>query len=586
MNTRLRTDGSAANQSFPRLRALGALLVLACVSGPAYGQGQGTKPLQPYVVAFTFQAGYSFDNLMSKEQIAVFNASALDGWGLKFTGAYTTAPVKSPAELADAIAFLNSDTHAGKDIWPTLFITRILQPGGKGAMGQHPPEQRRALARIPGIDLENETGARAAFERDWRNALLVARALGSPGIMFDPEEYTNGDMHRMGRLAEIRGEEESVAAAKCEAFGARLADIVQEVHPDAVVIWFFTGLHEPEEEWSPVARICLGAVKRALSISSKQLHVDGGESGIGYLHRSVKALQTRIHNRWIETRELVPRYPNYELGGVLAPFVDVNTRVAWMTFNRIGDEETAADFQPHFELLFRNYRYTWLYGTHSQGLTGFNPWEPQHSAAMSAPLRRAKAKAVYAPPNLATMPAEKLPEGDTFDSLDYEELKREVWADLASPGAARIVPRYWRGAAQDPNADTGQGGRVIPEPVEAGGRKWTARIEFDGTKVKHWPWPGVSITNLPITDISSYRGMAVEVYNPNDKPLRVRFALFTFGEYPSDQWGCGTSEIAPGASEVFSYTGVTKPINAISFAGVRQQDPLMTIYVSPVFLIR
>jgi len=79
--------------------------------------------------------------------------------------------------------------------------------------------------------------------------------------------------------------------------------------------------------------------------------------------------------------------------------------------------------------------------------------------------------------------------------------------------------------------------------------------------------------------------MAVEVYNPNDKTLYVRFALFTPDAFPSDQWGCLNETIPPRSFHTFSFTGGTKPINAISFSAVTEPDPLMRIYLSPIFLI-
>jgi len=559
------------------------LALLAATSA----RSQAEREAAPYVVAFTFQNNYSLDNLPPEEALAVFNQGALDGWGLKCgTGAYSIDPVKGVEERGEEIAFLKSHTNEGKDIWPVLFITRILQPG-KG-LGAHPPKERRKLAGIPGIDLENETGAREAFESDWRNALLIAKALESPGIMFDCEWYTNGDIRSIEKLARMRGEDEATTIAKCEALGARLADIIEESYPEAVVIWFYTGLHEPEAQWTSIARMALGAIKRSKETGSQQLHVDGGENGVGYLHRSLDALEARIHNRWIETRELLLAYPNFELGGVLAPYVDVKERVTWMRYDQIGSEKTANDFQGHFEALFSNYRYTWLYGTHQSdlGFTGFNPWEAKHSAAMSGPLRRAKKNARYGPPDPAAMSLTKAPEGASFDSLDHAGLAREVWVDPGAPGNAKIVPQYWRGRNVDPNAAAGAGGRVVPEPIEAGGKKWPVGIEFDRNKVPAWPWPGISLTDLPATDLRKYEAVAVEVHNPNDKPIRVRFSLFTGEAYPDDLWGATTSEIPANSSEVFSYVNVTKPIKAISFAAVKSPDPVMRVYVSPVYLIR
>ena len=574
------------------------LLVFAgsSCSGPD-AEGTAFAPQRPYVAAFTFQAphpGFDFQQakLMSKEQLDVFNDGGLDGWGVIYAGGTYFDRGKTVEGLKDELAFLKRNLRPGKHIWPVMFIGPMLQfvEAGVTVSGVSVSPAMRARANIPGMDLENETGAREVFEHNWRNALLIAKELGTPGIMFDAEFYFGGEYYDIAELARRRGEDEATVAAKCEAFGARLADITEDAYPGAVIFWFFTGLHNPVQEWSPVPYICLGALKRAKQIGAKQLHIDGGESGVAYLHRSVKALETRIHNRWIETRELLQQYPNFELGGVLAPYVDVKERVSWMTSDLIGKEQTAADFQPHFEALFRNYRFTWLYGTHHQGRTGFNPWGPAHSERMAVPLRRARQKAQYAPPNLAALPAEKLPEGrrygDSGDRLDYESFNREVWIDLGYLGDAKVVRQYLRGRSVNPNAATGQGGRLIPEPVEAGGKKWTAQIEFDSSKVSGWPWPAISVTNLPVTDISGYEGMAVEVYNPNPKPLFVRFSLWTPDPYPDDQWGHLNQVIPAESAYTFSYTGVHKPIHAISFSAVRQPDALMRIYVSPVFTLR
>ena len=562
------------------------LLIFAVMPTPA--SGAAFAPNKPYVVAFTFQDGYTFQNkLMTKEQLDSFNGGGFDGWGVMYGGGTHFEQGKTVEDLADELAFLKTNLRSGKHVWPLMMITSILQfVPGKVHQSWGISDAMRARANIPGMDLENETGARDVFEYNWRNALLIARELGTPGIMFDGEFYFGG-LGGIATLAQRRGEDETTAAAKCEALGARLVDITEEAYPGAVVFWLFTDLHESVEKWSPVPYICLGALKRARQIDSAQLHIDGGESGVGYLHRSVQALETRIHNRWLETRAFLLQYPNFELGGVLAPYVDVERRVSWMTLDQIGSEKTAADFQPHFEALFRNYRYTWLYGTHHQGFTGFNQWDPKYAEPMAVPLRRARRNVHFAPPDLAALPPEKLPEGDRLSSLDYDALKREaVWIDLGNIGNAKVLPQYWRGRNADPNAATGAGGRLIPVPVEAGARKWTAQIEFDKSKIARWPWPAISVLNLPVTDISGYEGMAVQVYNPNSKPLFVRFALWTADAFPSDQWGHLNQTIPAKSAHTFSFSGVSKPIHAISFAGVRQPDPLMRVYVSPLFHIR
>ena len=122
-------------------------------------------------------------------------------------------------------------------------------------------------------------------------------------------------------------------------------------------------------------------------------------------------------------------------------------------------------------------------------------------------------------------------------------------------------------------------------PVEPDALAACAQIEFDRNIVPAWPWPGISVTDLAVSDISRHNGAAVEVFNPADKPVWIRFALFTPYAFPSDLWGCLTRDVPAKGSTVFAFTDVTKPVAAVSFAAVRPPDPVVRVYVTPVYLI-
>ena len=534
----------------------------------------------PYVIAFTFQGGYGFGNLMPEEQLRVFNEGAFDGWGLTYVWRYSAEPGPAPEELADALAWLKEHLGPGKHVWPVVNLSRIIQP-----TPDHLGKSTR-FDKIPGMDLDNEAGVRAIFEQEWHNACLIAKELGSPGILLDPEWYGNSAVAYPKKLAQMRNEDVATTLAKCRAFGARLADITEEAYPGCHTVTMFTDLYERPENWTTVAHIHLGIIQRAKQLGSRQMLIDGGELGVGYLHTSIAALQEHIFNRWIETRNLLTEYSNYELGGVLAPYMDRNERTFWVSEHRIGPEQTAEDFVPHFRELFRNYKFAWLYGTHSGDKTGFNPWDAQHSAVMSAALERAERTSYYSPPDLDRLPEEKVPEGDrgwTAERLVH--LPREVLVDWANPGETKIIRKYYGGQGGAPEAAT-----ITTGSYSADGKQWQAEVEFDKSLLNEWPWPGVSATNLSVSDLSAYDGVWTEVYNASQKLIQVRFSVFLPGDrvLVADSYaGYATGHnIAPGESRVLFCEDVGEPIEAVALAAVSQPEERMSIYISPVYLAK
>ena len=562
--------------------------LLTCLSAgvlaaaPAASVGEGVN--YPYVLGFTFQGEYSFDNLMPEEQLRVFNEGAFDGWGLIYVWNYAAKPGTPPEKLADALAWLKKRLRPGKHIWPAVSLSRIIQPAPGYLSGS------TRFHKIPGMDLDDEAGARAIFEREWRDACLIAQELGSPGIFFDPEWYGNGAVRYPGELARMRNEDVATTLAKCRAFGARLADITEKAYPGCQIFTMYTGLYERPENWTTVAHIHLGIIQRTKKLGSRQMLIDGGELGVGYLATSSAALQERIFNRWIETRDLLGEYPNYELGGVLAPYVDRNERSYWAAEHRIGPERTAKDFVPHFRELFRNYRFTWLYGTAAKGKTGFNPWEAGHSAVMGAALERARRTSYYAPPELDKLPEKKVPEGDrgwTAERLTH--LPKRVLVDWANPGRAKIIRKYYRGQGGVPEAAT-----IAAGPYSADGRQWQSKIEFDKSGLdkgqQKWPGPGVSAANLQLSDVGDHVAVWTEVYNAGAKPIEVRLAVFPSGDavlIANGYAGYATGHnIAPGESRVLFCEDVKGPVEAVALGAAYQPEERMSVYVSPVYLAK
>ena len=245
-----------------------------------------------YLLGFTFQGEYNFGKLMSEEVLRVFNEGVFDGWALIYSWNYGSVPASTDA-LADEVAWLKQRLAQGKHIWPSVSLSRMIQPAGEYLPGQ------TVFHKIPGIDLENEAGVRAMYETEWYNACVLARQLGSPGIMFDPEWYGNGKVRFPEELARMRDEDVATTLAKCRAFGVRLAEITASAYPGCHVFSLYTGFYERPEHWTTVAHIHLGFIAKAKASGFKTKIIDGGELGVGYLATSFAAYQDRIFNRWI-----------------------------------------------------------------------------------------------------------------------------------------------------------------------------------------------------------------------------------------------------------------------------------------------
>jgi hypothetical protein len=253
--------------------------------------------------------------------------------------------------------------------------------------------------RLQGLDLDGKAGAQNDFLENWRNALRLAREPGVPGIVCDLEFYNNYKAYDVAELAGMSSiPQEEVLPALGEV-GARMADIAAAEYPGATLWFLFTGFTRPDYrviDGAPYFFAATYIVQGLLERIRQQqlpLHVlSGGEVGPGYCHNSVDDFRQAIDKRAAALAPLLQKYNGIlGLAGTMTLWSEASAKKNWMAQGACGTSSTATveDFIPYMELLFRSYRYNWLYGSPNGGYFAF---QSASAPRFDAAITRAKAQ--------------------------------------------------------------------------------------------------------------------------------------------------------------------------------------------------
>jgi len=347
-----------------------------------------------YVNLVTFYTPHLAD--FKPEQMKVLNGSAYDGVAVPLAGAYDTAPVPDFSAYAAQIAAVKKNCHY--HVWPWVFSNRLIgrPPDARAhsGLGKKAPEYFR---RIKALDLDDAAGARSDFLKLWRNAVRLARELGSPGIVVDLEAYNDYRTYHLPYVAEQRGQTVGQVARECEALGADMARIVAEEYPRCVV-WSLFGRLVPTKLTAPdydgplypvPGHITLGFLKYCKQHHLPAKYLAGGEVGVGYYHRDPVALKASISRRDTNYAPVLAEFPdNLFLAGTISPYHDWRILTSWIKRNA-GDNpvlKTIEDFRPMFKTLFDAYDWVWIYAS-SAGKT--QPYNPELTRRYSAVIKAA-----------------------------------------------------------------------------------------------------------------------------------------------------------------------------------------------------
>lgn len=346
----------------------------------------------PYLLLVTFYSPGIQD--FGPNKVQSINRSPYNGVALQLVDGYSTS--RAVPELALTIARFKRACR--KHVWPWIFFNRFV--GAERGAKKVPKSNREYWFSIKGMDLYDEAGALGHFYRIWRKALEVARELGSPGIVVDPEPYNDYGVYEVSYLAKKLSRPTTVVKARLKDIGRRLTDIADEVYPEATVWLLFSGLGTPERNWLPlqekeyrtVTYIVMGMLERAAERRSNLRFVSGGEVSLGYCFLSLQDLTAKMARRSENFASFSTMYPNLILGGTISPWRSVQVKRDWLLRDKCGQSslKTIEDFGPLFEKLFESYGYVWIYAA---GAAEFDPYDPVRATVYHEVLAQALAKA-------------------------------------------------------------------------------------------------------------------------------------------------------------------------------------------------
>jgi hypothetical protein len=332
---------------------------------------------------------------LTPTQLTVFKQSPYDGLAVRFLTQYDTAPMPPAQEMGSKLLELKKSTS--KDYWPWVFLNRMV---GRDPELDTPYGRDPYFTRIHGIDLEDVAGAQRNFLQDWQNSLRAANQAHAPGIVVDLELYVNYKAYEPALLAQQVGKSVEQTIELLHKLGMRLADAAAKEYPNGVIWFLFTDLGqygwkvEGNVKYYPTpAYIVLGFLDEIREKKYALKAISGGEVGLEYCSFSLEHLKRKIDGR---ARDFAPHLQNYggalELGGTMILWPDRASKTDFMAVGPCGksDANTVEDQQAYLELLFKAYRYNWIYGTHN---SGYDPFNALTAPRFNAVVRKAEANA-------------------------------------------------------------------------------------------------------------------------------------------------------------------------------------------------
>ena len=328
--------------------------------------------------------------MMNEAKFRQFDKSSYDGLAVAFLHAYDTSEVPSVAQMDADIKEWQTFTH--KNIWPWVYINRMI---GVSTAEKNWHSDTPYFRKIAGADLDDARGAQSDFLRIWRNSLAAARDSHEPGVVCDLEFYNYYAEYDIGELARQTGKKPAEAAESLRKIGVRMADVASQEYPGATLWFLFTGFTHPGYKtydgvpyYPSPTYVAMGLLDEIAQQKLRLKVLTGGEGSLNYCHDTLEDLRSAIRKRESDLQPTLRKYEDIlEMAGTMTLWSDLAGK------EHLCKGATAAsveELQPYLELLFRSYRYNWIWGSADGNYRAF---EADSAPRFDAMIRRARASA-------------------------------------------------------------------------------------------------------------------------------------------------------------------------------------------------
>jgi len=327
--------------------------------------------------------------MMNEGKLRQFDKSPYDGLAIAFLHAYDTS--SPPSVTAMDAQMTDWKKYTRKDIWPWVYVNRMV---GKSPLEENAHADVPYFRRIAGLDLDDSLGAQSHFLEIWRNSLAAARDSGMPGVVCDLEFYNYYKEYDIGEIARQTKGTPAQVAVKLKALGARMADLAAEEYPEATLWFLWTGFTHPGYKaydgvpyYPSPTYVAMGLLDEIVQKQLRLKVLSGGEASLAYCHDTLGDFQSAIAKRESDLQTTLEKYRGVmEMAGTMTLWSDRAANHVCAT----ADAASIEELQPYLELLFRSYRYNWIWGSADGNYLAF---APESAPRFDAVIRRAQAAA-------------------------------------------------------------------------------------------------------------------------------------------------------------------------------------------------
>lgn len=325
-----------------------------------------------YILLVTF-FGSTLQGDIDQVKWSELSNSPYNGVAIRLKGAYNTSFTDYNV-MSNQLSKIKKETK--KDILPWVFLNQIIGLDKGKAPVDFTTKQMTYFNLINGIALDQRHVALKDFLSLWQKAMRLAKEIGAPGIVFDPEFYNNRRMNIVNNIATKKNMSMANVIIELKRIGAILADSAHSEYPGATIWSLYTGFAEKRKKndgnYITPVYIFSGFLERCKEQNYSLKLIAGGELSLGYTSKSLGHLKQKIETRNSRYQPIIELYsPHLTLGGTISLWNNSSNRKGWLK-KRDSDIANIIGFETYLNTIETYYDHLWIYAATKSDYDPFN----------------------------------------------------------------------------------------------------------------------------------------------------------------------------------------------------------------------